>query len=514
MAVTAPPRRGWGADGRARPRTTPLLARVGVVRPRRRIAGYLVAVLGTFALTASLLPVRSDLTPLSKGFGYLVVVVLSASIGGFGPGILASFLGFLTFNFFFLPPYNTFIIGRGEYVAILFVFLALSVLISVLLARATERADAAEAREEELRALQNLSAELTSAVPGPETYELLVSQIVEVFGFSAASLFVPDPVARELREVVAVGVEPGRLEVSAEPGGGDHPAERVPLTVSGRVVGLLLLRADRPTLSPAESRVLRAFCDQFALVLERDRLLRVATETEVLRQADQVRKSLLAAVSHDLRSPLATIKASVTDLLSEDAAHTQAELHDALESIDTESDRLADLVSNLLDMSRIEGGMLKANLQVVDLHEAISGAAGRLRRTHPELALRLDVPRAELVRADPAFLDRVIANLVDNAVRAATESATREIEIEARSSGARTEVRVIDHGHGVPASVREQLFYPFYQLSQRHPRLGTGLGLPISKGFLAVMDGEIWVEDTPGGGATFAFSIPSKDGAR
>jgi two-component system, OmpR family, sensor histidine kinase KdpD len=483
------------------------------MRPRRRIAGYVVAVLGTLALTASLLPVRSDLTPLSKGFGYLIVVVASAAIGGFGPGILASVLGFLTFNFFFLPPYDTFIISRGEYVAILFVFLGLSILISVLLARATERADAAESREQELRTLQEVSAELTTAVPGPQTYAALVSRVIEVFGFSAGALFVQDPMTRELREEVSIGADPGQLELRAGPGDGAHPLERLPLTVGGRILGLLLIRADRSSLSPAESRVLRAICDQVALVLERDRLLRVATETEALRQADRVRKSLLAAVSHDLRSPLAAIKASVTDLLSEDADHSDSERREALVSIDAETDRLAELVSNLLDMSRIEGGMLKANVQVVDLAETLSAWADRVRRANPRVVLRVEIPSATLVRADPTFLDRVIANLIDNALRAADESGNGAIEIEARPVGARIEVRVIDHGPGVPQSVREQLFYPFYQVSERHPRLGTGLGLPISKGFLAVMDGEIWIEDTPGGGATFAFSLPSKGGA-
>ena len=115
----------------------------------------------------ALLPVRDDITPLSKGFGFLVVVVAAAAIGGFGPGILASFFGFLTFNYFFLPPYDTFVIGRGEYVVVLFVFLGLSILISVLLARATSRAESAELREEELRTLQTLSAELVVRRSGP-----------------------------------------------------------------------------------------------------------------------------------------------------------------------------------------------------------------------------------------------------------------------------------------------------------------------------------------------------------
>jgi len=471
--------------------------------------GYGVAVIGTIALTASLLPVRDQITPLSKGFGFLVVVVIAAAVGGLGPGIAASFLGFVTFNFFFIPPYGTFVIGSAENVVILFVFLGLSILISALLARATERAAAAEAREQELRTLQALSAELVAMVPGPETYGRILSHLLELFGFSAGALYVQDPVARELRERAIVGAPSGELTPHWDPALHGHPPERLPLTVGRRNLGLFVLRGERPALSPAESRVLRAFCDQFALVLERDRLLGVATEAEVYRQSDQVRRSLLAAVSHDLRTPLAAIKASVTDLLEEDADHAAEDARESLQSINRETDRLASLIANLLDMSRIEGGMLHARVQGVDLEEVLSTCIDRVKSQLPELTVRTSVGvDASLARADPVFLDRVVTNLLDIAARAALESGTAEIDVQARREGERITVRIIDHGRGVPHAVREQLFYPFYQVTQRHPRLGTGLGLPISKGFLNLMSGEIWIEDTPGGGATFVFSLP------
>jgi two-component system sensor histidine kinase KdpD len=515
MAVKTPSRRMQPEGDRARPLVPPLLARLTSRRPWRRMAGYMVGILGTAALTLSLLPVRNDITPLSKGFGFLVVVVVAAAVGGLGPGILASFLGFLAFNFFFLPPYDTFIIGRGEDVVVLFVFLGLSILISALLARATERAEAAEARAAELRILQSLSAELVAAVPGPETYESILSRLLGPFGFSAGSLFVQDPLSRELRERVTVGAARGELTPRWDPAKGEHAPERLPLSVGGRNLGLLVLTGDRPPLASAESRVMRAFCDQFALLLERDRLLRSATEAEVYRQSDQMRRSLLAAVSHDLRTPLAAIKASVTDLLGEDADHGREYAREALETINKETDRLASLVANLLDMSRIEGGMLRARVQAVDLPEVASTCIDRAQRQWPELRIRLSADDdASVVRADPVFLDRVVTNLLDNAAKAAHDSATDEIAIEARSVDGRAVVRVVDHGNGVPASVREQLFYPFYQVSERHPRLGTGLGLAIAKGFLSLMNGEIWIEDTPGGGATFAFSLPGAGIAR
>jgi len=379
---------GFGPDGSAHWQTGLEMA----ITLHRGAAGYAVATLGTVALTLGLLAFRDQITPLSKGFGFLVVVVAAAGIGGLGPGILASLLGFLTFNFFFLPPYHTFVIARVEDIVVLFVFLGLSILISALLAHARERAEAAEARAH-----------------------------------------------------------------------------------------------------------------------ERDQALRSATEAEVYRQTDQLRRALLAAVSHDLRSPLAAIKASVTDLLGDDAEQDADYARETLESIDKETDRLAALIANLLDMSRIEGGMLEARVQSVDLAEVVTACVDRVRRQWPRLTVRVGItPSAATVRADPVFLDRVVANLLDNAAKAAARSGTDEIGLQASRADGRALIRVTDHGHGVPPLVREQLFYPFYQVAERHPRLGTGLGLAISKGFLTLMDGQIWVEDTPGpGGATFAFSLPA-----
>ncbi len=513
MTATTPTGRTPSHSEHPRVRVWPLLTRLGMRHPRRRAAGYAIATAGTVALTLGLLAFRDDTTPLSKGFGFLVVVVAAAATGGLGPGILASLLGSLTFNFFFLPPYGTFIVARAEDVVVLFVFLGLSILISALLARATERAEAAETREQELRTLQTLSAELVALVPGPRSYQAILSRLLGLFGFAAGALYVHDPERGRLREQVTVGAAPGALP--PDPGAQAHPPERLPLSVGGRASGLLLLRGDRPPLDRAERRVLRAFCDQFALVLERDRLLEAATEAEAYRRTEHIRRSLLAAVSHDLRSPLAAIKASVTDLLGHDVQHSADEARDALDSIDKETDRLGALIANLLDMSRIEGGMLKARPRNLDLAEILAPCVDRLQRQRPRLCMRLDVEAAEcVVRADPMFLDRVVANLLDNAAKAAADSGNHQIEVHAERADGQTTVRIVDHGNGVPHSVREQLFYPFYQLSERHPRLGTGLGLAISKGFLTLMHGQIWVEETPGGGATFAFSLPTGTTAR
>ena len=258
--------------------------------------------------------------------------------------------------------------------------------------------------------------------------------------------------------------------------------------------------------------MLRAFCDQLALVLERDRLLRSATEAEVYRQTESVRRSLLAAVSHDLRSPLAAIKASVTDLLEEAPGTRQQDRREALRAIDAETDRLNALIGNLLDMSRIEAGTLQARPQTVDMAETIAESVDRVERQQPDVHISVRIsPEAGLARADPVFLDRVLSNLLENAAKASGPGAA-SLEVDVRRSDGAVVIRVIDHGPGVPSSAREQLFYPFYRMDDRNPRLGSGLGLAICKGFVTLLDGDIWIEDTPGGGATFSFTLPATGG--
>jgi two-component system sensor histidine kinase KdpD len=482
-------------------------------RARRQAIGYAVGLVGTALLVAAFLPFRDEADPLAKGFGFLVVVVAAAGIGGIGPGVFTSFLGFVAFNFFFLPPYGTFVIGTWEYVIVLFVNLGISVLISILLGRATERAEAAEARESELRTLVELSRELVVRPPGTEAYREIIGHVLRTFGYEAGALFVRDTThAGGLREEVSVGCNVGEISYEWDPRSKERPPERLPLSIGANNVGLLVLRGVRPALTPAESRILRAFGDQLALVLERDRLLRTATEAEVYRQTERVRQSLFAAVSHDLRSPLAAIKATVTDLLDQDVQRSPGDLRESLEAVDSEAERLNALIANLLDMSRIEAGVLQAKLETVDVSEAIDSSIRQVGRVWPGVAFHRRVGDGLVARADRVFLDRVLTNLIDNAARASSVGGGG-VDVVAAHTDGRVTIRVVDHGRGVPPEARELLFQPFYELDQRNPRLGRGLGLAIAKGFTVSMHGEVWVEETPGGGATLAVSIPaSEDG--
>jgi two-component system, OmpR family, sensor histidine kinase KdpD len=244
----------------------------------RVIAGYLLATLGTAALVAAFHPFRDHLNPVTEGFTFLALVVVTVAVGGLGPGIVASVLGFLAFNFFFIPPFDTFRIADAENVVVLFVFLGLSVLISYLIGETRARADAAEARERELRMQQDLTYALVDPRPGSESYDFVLRMIVGRFHFDEAALMIqPRADMGGLEEVSVVRSETPTLPQEAEP-----LEERLVLNVGRRNLGLLALRGHRQALEPSERRILEAFSNQLSLVLERDRLLRTVADTNRL----------------------------------------------------------------------------------------------------------------------------------------------------------------------------------------------------------------------------------------
>jgi two-component system, OmpR family, sensor histidine kinase KdpD len=239
---------------------------------RRTTWGYAIALVGTAGLVAIFLGIREDVDPLSKGFGFLALVVVTVSVGGLGPGIAASILGFACFNYFFLPPYDTFVINKAEDVVVLFVFLGLSVLISVLIARSDARARSAEGRAAELRLQQDLSRALVEPQPDADRYGGVLRLVVSTFGFEDGALFEqPGADLAGLEEMSVVNSPAGSIPVTAGEG-----VERFPLNVGRRNLGLLVLRGPRPPLTQSERNILEAFGNQLALLLERDRLLRAA----------------------------------------------------------------------------------------------------------------------------------------------------------------------------------------------------------------------------------------------
>ena len=266
-------------------------------------------------------------------------------------------------------------------------------------------------------------------------------------------------------------------------------------------------------LGALDQQVLRAFADQLTLALDTRDLREEALEAEALVETDALRRSLLQAVSHDLRTPLASIKAAVTSLLQHDVRWSPADRDDLLATIDTATDRLDHVVANLLDMSRLQSGALSLRCSAVALEDVVAAALGGLPSNGQ--AMDVDVPETvPLVEADSALLERAVANVVSNAL--AWSPADRPVRIEAAPVQDRVCLRVIDRGPGIPLAQRSGIFEPFSRMGDRSNDAGVGLGLAVAHGFITAMHGDISVDDTPGGGLTvtisLALGLPSGNG--
>jgi two-component system sensor histidine kinase KdpD len=472
-----------GADAADRTPLPPVRMRLTPLSRRRQVAGFLLAVLGLPLLTVVLTPLRDEIGFTSAAFCYLMLVVVAATVGGIWPAAFAAVAGFGVLNWFFAEPTHTFTIRNERDLAAVAAFLLVAGVVSTLVDVSARRSAEATRARREAEALAAMAGSLLrQGDPIPE----LLANLVALFRLDHAAVVRTDPDAAVLAEA---GAPP------------EPPAESLtlPLTegIELRVAGTDLLGADR--------EVLGAFAAQLAVALETRRLQEEAATAEALMQGNELRTALLAAVSHDLRTPLASIKASSSSLLSADVSFTDEQARALLETIDVEADRLNNLVGNLLDMSRIQAGALVVKPRAVGLDEVIGGAlSGLADRGH---VIHLDVPETlPMVDADPVLLERAIANLVDNALRFAPPGAP--VRVEAGAFGRRVDLLVIDTGPGIPLDLRGEVFRPFQRLGDSPGGTGVGLGLAVARGFVLAMDGELTIEDTPGGGTTMVLSLP------
>jgi two-component system sensor histidine kinase KdpD len=469
------------------------------IKGPRVVVGYAVALGGTAAATAALLALRQDVSTTNVVLVFLVVVVAAAANGGLGPGATAAGLGFLAFDLLFLPPYgHVKVHDRQDYLS-LAVYLLIALVVSALVSTRERRQAEAERRERETRTLYELSSRLLVHDSLQATLEQVASTVRSLFALQGCA--------------VLLAGEDGRQRTVAVDGDvADDPARRrlnVPLRTSGGPVGAIVLVAEdaRPLqLDEQERRVLNAFANQAALAVERDRQQEERAQARALAETDRLRTALLNSVSHDLRTPLSSIKASASSLLDQDVQWSPQQRREFLETIDQETDRLTRLVHNLLDMSRIEAGALDPRLVETALPD-VTGPVVRLARSKSSQPIEVDIPDdLPAVLVDPVRLDQVLTNLLDNARRYA---GGQPVTVQGRAANGRVELRVVDHGPGIPEAERERVFDQFYRLGRngRTPPDGTGMGLAISRGIVEALGGTIRVEDTPGGGATFVVSL-------
>jgi len=448
---------------------------------RRRIAGLLLALIGLPLLTALLVPWREELGFTSTAFFFLILVMAVATVGGAVPAVVAAILGFVLLNWFFAAPIHTLSITHSRDVIALAAFLIVGAVVSVLVDVAARRSSQALRARAEAQALAAMAGSLLrEGDPVPD----LLSNLVELFRLDGASIVgTVDSVV-----VASAGVEPA------------PPTLVMPLGPQFE------LRVRGSDIGQADREVLGAFAAQVAVALESRRLQASAAEAAALIRTNELREALLSAVSHDLRTPLASIKASASSLLSSDVAFGEEERRLLLETVVDEADRLNSLVGNLLDMSRLQAGAVAVKLQSVSVEDVIGGALrGVPDRGHPiELVTPEELP---WVMADAALLERVIANLVGNALEFSPPG--EAVRIEAGEVGQYVHLRVIDRGPGIPVAARERVFQPFQRLGDSPDGSGVGLGLAVARGFTTAMGGDLIIDDTPGGGATMVISLPS-----
>jgi two-component system sensor histidine kinase KdpD len=485
-------------------------------------------VLGTTLVTALLLLLRGDVSKTNVVLGFLIVVVVAAATGGLGPGLVAAALGFLAFDVLFLPPYNTLIVNDVQDYVSLAVYLLTAVLVSWVVGALDRRSAQAERREREARTLYELSTSLVAHGGLDETLAGVVRTVRSLFGLAGCAIVLADgdgarlvasdgTVPPEVRERLVphdgVSPVPGLVPLRGAATGGLAPgtAMTVPMRAGTDPVGALIVvagGADGARFGEAERRLLSTFANQAALAVERDRQDAERARVRSLVETDRLRTALLNSVSHDLRTPLASVKAAASSLLDPDVSWSDAERRDFLAIIDEAADRLTRLVHNLLDMSRIEAGALDPNLREASLAD-IAGPVVLLARASSRQRIDVDIPEdLPPVHADPILLEQVLTNLLDNARRYAPGAS---VTLGARQvpGGGKVEVRVVDHGPGIPVPERERVFDQFYRLKGggRRPK-GTGMGLAICRGILDALAGEVRVETTPGGGATFVVTLP------
>ena len=478
---------------------------------RRAVVGSFAALALVAALVAVMVPFRGHMSATTAALVLVVPIVTGVVVGGPAAGTVSIVAALLAYDFFFIRPYYSLSVGAGQNWVVLAVYAVVMSLVAIVVARLDSARTEARRREDAVRRLFELSDVLIEDRPLPEVLDLIVSTAHQAFGGCTASLLLPSddglevvasagqPLSEaELRRVTPVPGVPARLGTAP----GHHGSQTVALSAAGRPVGLLDIR--EATFSRHDRDLLHTFANHVALTLERSQLREQALRSELLEKVDRLQRSLVGAVSHDLRTPLATIKISASTLRDADLVVGSAQRDELLSLIDEQTDRLDRLVTNLLDVSRVQAGVLELHnepIAVIDLvSDAVRGLGHVTQDADIEMAVAGDLP---LVDVDHLLIGQVLTNLLDNAVRHAP--AGTPVTVSASLAQSRVQLSVEDHGPGIPRSRHADAFRMF---SRGGAVGGTGLGLSIARAFVQAHGEELWVEEAPGGGARLCFTVP------
>ncbi len=533
---------------------------------KRYLIDSLLGVVGTLLITGILYFFQLYPRIPNISLLYLLVILTLASTRGLYAAILASIIAFLSFDFFLVPPYYTLTIAKFDEWLALFVFLVTAIITSQLASALRKRAEQARLREHETRILYELVRATTNEENLREQLGIIARSVVDVFstwGVRDCEILLPDakgkivvqgsakePLDRAMLTpdeestaswVIAQGqtvelhdvaiASPNTIEYAPRAivrSSEDKNVVRryirmLPLKAGKNVQGVLcVFMEENPRLLALERNLgvegepsnpqgafFGTFVDQASSMIERARLRQESLQIEVLQRTDRLRAALLSSISHDLRTPLASIKASASSLLQDDVQWSDEERRGFAQAIEREADRLNRLVANLLDMSRIEGGALKPEKEwyPIDelIHDVLDHMQPLLRGREVKTEIPDDLPPVQL---DYLEIEQVLTNIIENAVRY-TPSNT-PIYVSAHVEGDQMVISVEDHGPGIPPTDLERVFDKFYRVSGKtsEQQAGSGLGLAVSKGLVEAHEGHIWAENRQGGGAIFHFTLP------
>ena len=492
---------------------------------QRIVYGILAMLASLGVLLAILLPFRSHLSPAIPALVFVLPAVVGVVIGGFVAGAVGAAAGFLAFDWFFLPPFNTLTVRSPQNWIALVVYAAVVLIVAQVVAQLRRAREEALRRNQEAGRLYELSQALIGDLTLPQLLTHIVDTVQVVFAPRWTALVLPpsaddEPTPGEPLEVAATsGEELTEAEVASLTssrgearsigllgGAGRQPAS-VALVVNDRPVGMLVLQD--VVLAVEDRNMLRTFANQSALAVDRARLREQALRARLLEEIDRWRSALMGAVSHDLRTPLASVKTAVSSLRQADTRLTTADRAELLELIEQQSDRLARLVTNLLDMSRIEAGALELRPTAMPFEELVEEALGSLGGIVPARRVRVDAPTdLPLLVIDHVLMSQVLANILDNAERLSPPESTIVVSARpAASARYRVEIAISDDGPGIAPAERERVFEMF---SQNGGGGRAGLGLAIAKAFVEAHDGHIWIDPATERGTRVVFTVPSQ----
>ena len=502
---------------------------------RRWMVGTLVGVAGTGILAAAMVPVRSHLSIATAALVLVVPVVAGVAVGGIVSGVVSVAAGFVTFDVLFIPPFGTLSVGAVQNWAALGVYAVVMLIVARVVSFLQQARATARREEDSTRRLYLLSDLLIGDQPVDRVLQVIATTIHQAFGARWAVVLIPRADAPDHPRAAPApddpAIAPGDLTVAAtagepltegelanlvpaagraetmhrrDPAGGRRSAvARVALTARGRPVGLVAIAGAQ--LDRHDEELLRAYANQAALALERSQLREQALRTELLEQVDALRASLMGAVSHDLRTPLASVKAAVSALrrTEADGALRPEDRSELLELIEQQSDALDRLVANLLDMTRIQSGALELRRAITPVGDVVDG--GLRASAVPADAVTVDLPPdLPPVDVDQLLMEQVLANLLDNAARHSPEGAP--VAVAAQRRGQVVELSVTDSGPGIAPDDRERVFRMW---SRTGGEGRAGLGLAIARAFVEAHGQTIDVVRAPGGGARFVVTLPA-----